>query len=128
MKIQIHRAVQIDLHSLFLGEFSERFGFWVQIPLFHERSDIRRRYLHTEIYDQPFAAQVDGRNEPMTARPVKFLMDGHLFSGSSAAGMTPEVSVIEYLPLRRLLRCIRIQIRVIEILCVFDFAVIKCAL
>lgn len=79
VKIQIHRAVQIDLHSLFLGKFSEGFGFWVQIPFFHERSDIRRRYLHTEIYDQPFAAQVDGRNEPMAARPVKFLTDGHLF-------------------------------------------------
>ena len=93
---------------MLLGEFSEGFGFWVQIPFLHECSDIRRRYLHAEIYDQPFAAQVNGRDEPMAARPVKLFTDGHLFSGFSEAGMAPEISVIEDLPLRRLLRCIRI--------------------
>ena len=100
-----------------MGEFSEGFGFWGQIPFLHERLNIRWGYLHAEIYDQPFAAQVDRRNEPMAARPVKFLTDGHLFSGFSEAGMAPEISVIEDLPLRGLLGCIRIQIRVIEIPC-----------
>ncbi len=55
------RVFQLYFQFLFLRK-AARGIFPVQPPLFHKGADIRRRYPHAEIYHQPLAAGVGGRN------------------------------------------------------------------
>ena len=100
MKFQVERVVQFNFHLLFSGKAVIVSIFRSQVPFFHKGIHFPGLYAHTEIEHKPFAAGLDGREQPVAAGPLERFSDSKLCAGLILTLGTPEVSVKIDLPFR----------------------------